>query len=156
MNNEEWIALYKTIPEDIIPAMVIQLVNGTDICLDTIIHYQPQYLVARGRLGGTTDESRGFFIPYDQMIMLRWEKLVKLRDMQEVAGLERTAKLSILEAEADARDNPPEATPTAPVPAATPAAEQAAPAGMDTKTILEKIRAMRSAGSPGGPKPGGK
>ena len=161
MKNEQWVSLFQSFPELTHPQLVVQLQTGVEICIDSIVLLTPYMIVIRGRLGGTTDEGRGYFIPYEQLAALRWEKALKLADLQRLLNIEVTATASSLDDEADARENAarnPE--PLAPSDTAGEAGDSAtitaAPNPNDTKSILEKIRAMRASGGPPNPKGGNK
>jgi len=161
MKNEEWIALLRGVPEDVHPALVLQLLNGTEVCLDTVVEYLPQYFAFRGRMGGTTDEGRAFFIPWQQILFIRWEGLHKLAEIQRLCGVTVTATSSFLENEAlgISTSPPPAPTPQDSVPAQVIETSTATPnpnALMDTKSILEKIRAMRAGTTQPAPRPRGK
>src|SRR5262249_50500543 len=71
MTNQEWIDMLKVIPEEDQNTLVVVLQNGAEVNIDTFIRFESNYVIIRGRVGGTTDEGRAFFIPYDQMLYFR-------------------------------------------------------------------------------------
>jgi hypothetical protein len=86
MTAAEWIDMLRLIPDPEHGKLVIVLLNGTELCIDTIIRYEDAFLVLRGRQGGTIEEARGFFVPYDQMLCLRLDRIVKVEEIEEFFG----------------------------------------------------------------------
>ena len=60
MTSTEWIATLRLIPEADQGKLVIVLSNGTELCVDSLYRYEANFLVLRGRTGGTIDEARIF------------------------------------------------------------------------------------------------
>ena len=59
---------------------MIVLQTGSELCVDTLVEFERTFLVLRGRVGGTIEEARAFFVPYDQMLCLRLERIVRWRN----------------------------------------------------------------------------
>ena len=133
MIAEDWIDALGLIPEAEHSKLVIVLQNGTELCVDTIIRYEPHFLVLRGRQGGTIEESRGFFVPYDQMLCLRLDRIVKVEEIQEYFGTTTASVAPIPSREmpiVPASESP---TPTVPTDPA-----------IASRLLLERIRQMRA------------
>ena len=100
--------------------------------MDTIVRFEEQFLVLRGRQGGTVEEARGFFVPYDQMLCLRLDRIVKVEEMQEFFGpTESTLTPAARETPLVPPSNQP--TPTVPTDPA-----------VASRLLLERIRAVRA------------
>jgi hypothetical protein len=132
MTSAEWIDMLRVLPEAEHGKLVIVLRNGTELCVDTIVRFEDEYLVMRGRQGGTVEEARGFFVPYDQMLCLRLDRITKVEELNGFYG--------------DAADAAPAALSdsgrlTRPAPAGAPAPTDPAAA---SKLLLEKIRQARA------------
>ena len=84
MSNSEWIELFRLVPEHEHNKLVIVFQSGMEICVDTLVRFEKQFAVMRGRMAGTIEESRGFFVPYEQMLCLRLERVVKSEELQEI------------------------------------------------------------------------
>src|SRR5262245_8464673 len=84
MTNQEWIEMLRVIPADDQNQLVLVLQNGCEVSIDTLYRFEPNFLVTRGRVGGTTDEGRGFFIPYDQMLYFRIERVTNLAELKDI------------------------------------------------------------------------
>jgi hypothetical protein len=86
MTNREWIEAFELFPVEQHNQLVITLQNGTDLVVETLFRFEPNFLVMRGRQGGNVDESRAFFVPYSQMLYLRLERIVKLKELYALFG----------------------------------------------------------------------
>ena len=84
MTNVDWIQLFRRIPEAEHGKLAIVLNTGAEVYVDAPFRYEDAFLVLRGRLAGSTDESRGFVIPYSQILCLRIERVVKVEELQEI------------------------------------------------------------------------
>ncbi|HEX3147408.1 MAG TPA: hypothetical protein VHR66_04950 [Gemmataceae bacterium] len=82
MTAAHWIETLRLIPEVEHGKLVIVMQNGTELCIDTIVSFEPQFIVIRGRQGGTIEEARGFIVPYDQFLCLRIERAVKVEELK--------------------------------------------------------------------------
>jgi hypothetical protein len=135
MLNPEWIDVFRLIPPEEHTKLIIALQNGTELSVDTLIRFEPHFLLMRGRVAGTIDEARGFFVPYSQMLYVRLERVVSVEEMdamfphqiiplaEEVKGAHETAVL------------PPSERPTPTVPTDPATA---------SRLLMERIRAMRA------------
>jgi len=130
MTAAEWIDMLRLIPEEEHGKLVIVLLNGTELCVDTIIRYEDPFLVLRGRQGGTIEEARGFFVPYDQMLCLRLDRIVKVEEIEEFFG-PATASMTPVP-----RDIPLPPNAPAPMVPTDPA--------VASRLLLERIRAVRA------------
>jgi hypothetical protein len=132
MTSAEWIDMFQLVPEGE-QKLVIILQNGNELCVDTIVRFEPSFLVLRGRTGGSIDESRGFFVPYNQITCLRLDRELKIEDLHLLFGADADA--------AKAADTPvarsEKPTPIAPT---DPAAA--------SRLLLERIRATRANADP--------
>jgi hypothetical protein len=139
MLNEEWIEMFRVLPPEIHNQIVVVLQNGSELSIDTFFRFEPKFLVARGRVAGTTDENRAFFVPYNQMLYYRIERIMKLEELEEIF-LNRS-------------ETPPE-TELMPVPAvaAVAAITNGVASAVDPtatrNALLERIRAARAGQAP--------
>ena len=137
MTAEDWIDVIRLIPEVEHVKLAVILQNGTELCVDTIIRYERQFLVLRGRQGGTIEESRAFFVPYDQMLCLRLDRVVKVEEIQEFFGTPSETLMPTPSREA------------AIVPAANiPTANVPTDPAVASRLLLERIRQMRANSAP--------
>src|SRR5262245_52996825 len=134
MTNADWIHLLHRIPEVEHPKLVFVLQNGAELCVETLFRLDESCAVIRGRFAGVTDELRGFFVPYDQILCLRLDRVVRAEDIDEFFPNDQIPpgrKSGSLETPIV----PPSERPTPTVPADPAAA---------SKLLLERIRAVRA------------
>jgi hypothetical protein len=139
MTNQDWIEMLKVFPQEEHNTLVIVLQNGAEVNVDTLFRFEPNFLVMRGRVGGNVDEGRGFFIPYNQMLYFRIERVTNIAELRD-----------IMDGSSFRRNMPEEETfptaepelPVAPVPVEGPAAVTDATANRNA--LLARIRAART------------
>jgi hypothetical protein len=137
MLNQEWIDMFRVIPPEHHNQIVVVLQNGSEISIDTFFRFEPNFLLARGRVSGTTDENRAFFVPYNQMLYFRIERIMKLEELEEFL-INRT------EAAPEA-----EQAPVVPIPAPSANGGSSAVDPNSTRNaLLERIRAARATQGP--------
>jgi hypothetical protein len=139
MTRDEWMTMFRNFPEEEHNKLVLVLQNNAEISIDTVFRFEQYFLVVRGRTGGTIDEARGFFIPYEQMIYVRFERIMKL---EELEAMFKKAEEAIVA--------PPPVTETPAPQTTTPLnlPRPALPAPTDptaaSRLLLERIRATRT------------
>ena len=129
MTSDDWINTLQLIPQMEHPRLIIMLLNGTELCVDAIVRYEPEFLVIRGRVAGQVEESRGFFVPFRQFLCLRLDRVMKSEELQAfftADGLPATIDIP----ETPESAQPAQAVPTDPA--------------IASKLLLERIRAVRA------------
>jgi hypothetical protein len=156
MNPAAWEALLRHIRPEIHEKLMLVTASGTEITIQTIVRIEREFVVLKGRLAGTQDAGRIFFLPYAAIDYFGSQKVVKDVEFTEWFGN------LVIPTSAQPETRPAAAAPAgaavapaAPDPAAAEAepAPPAAPSG-NSKTVnpvvksavLEKFRA-RSKGS---------
>lgn len=86
MRREDCIEMFKRIPEVYHPQINLVLRNHFVLSVDVVVRYEPTYLVFRGREGGTTDEGRAFFVPYEEVGYIRLERVVRVGELKQMYG----------------------------------------------------------------------
>ena len=150
MRREECVEMFKRVPERYHPQVNIVMRNQAVVSVDVAVRFEPLYLFVRGREGGTTDEGRAFFIPYEEIAYLRIERVLKLSEMkamfgetgyidvEDVLGQEAVADAAAADAARelllDTQTPPPTSSPLAPLD----------PAAIAKQNLLDRIRAARA------------
>jgi hypothetical protein len=60
--------------------LAFKTLGGTEVALQTILRIDHEFFVMKGRLAGTQDAGRVFFIPYNQIDHLYYQKEVRDSD----------------------------------------------------------------------------
>lgn len=155
--------LGKMSPRDL-TLTVLTLATGGTITIDSVIRAEKEYLILRGREGGSTDEARGFFLPYDQVTTIKLDRVIKGSEILRMYGedipeeldrmLDPTTAVGAMSAAdtaasaaAGAKPGPGGAAPAGSVPAMDPAA-------IAKQNLLERIRAARTSAGTAATLPG--
>jgi hypothetical protein len=163
MQRDDCVDLFNRIPERYHAQVNLVLRGQGLITVDTVIRFEPTYVVLRGRESGTSDENRAFFVPYEEIAYLRVERALKIGDLKKMFGetdyvdnedaLEKAAKAEL---ELSEMDTPTESIDAeTPPPKATPLTHQD-PVQIARQNLLERIRATRANAAGASGKFGGK
>ena len=140
--NETWIELIRRIPADLHDNLALGLTTGAEVVMQRVVRLDPEFMVIRGRLSGTTDTGRVLMVPYVQLTYVAIAR--DLKDA-EVAAI-FTAGAPVAAGDMPVLAAQPAAPEPAPAEAATPgepAAAANAPAKVEQpnkKALLEKLR----------------
>ena len=147
MHNPAWVKLLSHIPASEHAKLMLVTTSGTEITIQCLLRLDPECLALRGRLSGSTDAGRVFFVPYSHIDYFGFQQPLKEAEFHELFS-----KLDLL--------GPPAAdlaTPAPPVEAQeppahisanpTPVAPSRGPLTIKSK-VLEKFRS-RTPTNPG-------
>jgi hypothetical protein len=162
MQSTAWISLIRQIPETHHEKLMLVTTAGVEICINSFVVLGEEFVLLRGRLSGTTDTGRAFFLPYNQINYLGYQIPVNEADLRRMMGApvpepQAAAKAPEPAPEPAAVAPPPEAfTPPAPPteepPEKTAPVEPPKPAARTTpmakNALLERLRARSNAGAP--------
>jgi hypothetical protein len=144
MRREECVELFKRIPETYHPQVNLVLRNQFVLSVDVVVRFEPTYLAFRGREGGTTDEGRGFFVPYEEIAYIRLERVVRLGEMKLMYGetgfVDAEDRLSTPEQKESEETLAVDTKTPLPVPTTMPQD----PASIAKQNLLDRIRATRA------------
>ena len=151
MQRDDVCEVLKKIPDTDLTKVVLVLRYNAAITIDVLARLEEDYIVLRGRENGTNDEGRAFFIPFEDILFIRLDRVVTLGEMKGwygekmAEGTERT-ELPTTASEAKAAEKKSPTSPLTTTPAPAPAMD---PAGIAKQNLLARIRAVRS-GAPVG------
>lgn len=86
MTSTDWIDLLRMIPINQHKQLMIVTRAGLELNIELILRVDPEYLVFRGRMTGSTDEGRGFFFPFDEILCIYLNRTVQVQEMAEMFG----------------------------------------------------------------------
>ena len=146
MRRDDVCEVLKKIPEVDLTKVVLVLRYGAAITVDVIARIEEDYLVIRGRENGTNDEGRAFFVPFDDILFLRLDRIVTLGEMkgwygEKMAAGSEKGELPTTASEAKAAEKNAASPALTSTPAPAPAMD---PAGIAKQNLLARIRAVRS------------
>ncbi len=141
MKREDLIDIFSRIPEHDHSRVHMMLRTGNFLNVDTMLRYEPTYVLFRGREAGNQDESRGFFVPYEDVVFLKLERIVTLDEMDKIyadrpAGIKRVTRET---ASDTLSETPAPSLQSAPV----------NPAEIAKQNLLDRIRAAKSVATNG-------
>src|SRR5438128_12458692 len=86
MQSRTWIKLLQRIPADKHEMLAITTSSGTEVSIQMVLRLEEDFVLIKGRLSGTTDLGRVFFIPYDQINFLGVTKEVRESEISALLG----------------------------------------------------------------------
>jgi hypothetical protein len=86
MQSAAWVPLLKLVPPELQDNLNLVTTAQREIAVQWFAQFADDYLVLRGRLGGTTDQDRVFVVPYDQICYLGFSRPVKDEVLQRIFG----------------------------------------------------------------------
>jgi hypothetical protein len=161
MQHATWIGLLHLIPRERHDALVVVTTIGIEITLQAIFRIEPEYVVVRGRLAGSLEAGRVFFLPYDQINFLGFHKEMTEAQIQALYGVPVAGAADGSETPAAPAEEaaPPAAVPLEPSPTPSQLAAQQTPPPDPTRAPIRSpllgktrlIERLRARGQPGAP-----
>ncbi len=150
MRAEDWIELLKKIPVEDHETLTAATTLGVEIAFQQVLQVNEQFVLVRGRLGGTTDAGRVFCIPWDRLLYLCLTRPMTDMRLAELFGpLLSPPRPDLLAAatQPEAAMLQPEPTPVTPMPV-----EQATPFKPGAAaTLRERLRLRMPGAAPAKP-----
>lgn len=142
MHRADVLEILEKIPAEDLGKTILALRGGGGITIDSIARTEDDYLIVRGREAGTNDEGRGFFVPYDEILFVKLDRIVSIYEVKKLYGEKVEAPISVFDV--PAADGKPADAKAEPAPA--PAQD---PAAIAKQNLLARIRAARSIATKG-------
>ena len=86
MDNLAWVAILQAIPADKMNQFTIVISGNTEITLQSVLRFDRDFAVFKGRLSGSQDAGRVFFVPYHHIIELGTLYPIKDEDYEAIFG----------------------------------------------------------------------
>ncbi len=151
MQNEMWAWLLRQVPADQHNQLMIVTGSGTEIAVQALLRVEGDFVAIKGRLAGSQDAGRVYFIPYANVDYFGLQRDVKETEFDAMFG---AGSLSASVPAAAATVAAPAAPPT-PAPAAPLTAEVPVSTSVSNKTplplkseVLERFRSRIATASP--------
>jgi hypothetical protein len=136
MHNTAWVKLLRHIPASEQAKLMMVTTSGIEIAIQSFLRIDPECLALRGRLAGSTDGGRVFFVPYAHIDYVGFQQPLKESEFQELFGNLEALGATLPSAAVAAP--PPPTNPVAPV-APTQVTPSRNPSTIKS-TVLEKFR----------------
>ena len=153
MRREDCLDIFQRLPENLHGCVNLVLRNQFSIAVDAVARFEPHYLVLRGREAGSTDEGRGFFVPYEEIAYIRIERLVKVGELKRYYGEAGYLDKEDLPDSTDSSTAPASTATTDAAPVAGPLLASGDPAAIARQNLLERLRSRTQLGGTTGKLP---
>jgi hypothetical protein len=84
MHNAAWVKLLSHIPASEQSKLMLVTTSGTEITIQCLLRLDPECLALRGRLSGSTDAGRVFFVPYSHIDYFGFQQPLKEVEFHEL------------------------------------------------------------------------
>jgi hypothetical protein len=86
MQADVWKAILRRVPAAQIDNLMLMTAQGTEINAQALLRMEEDYLVLRGRLAGSNDGDRVFFVPYEHLDYIGFQRPLTGTQLQAVFG----------------------------------------------------------------------
>jgi hypothetical protein len=86
MHSNAWVQLLQQIPPQLREQLMIVTAAGIEISVNSIMRIDHEFVAFRGRLSGSQDQGRLFFLPYRNIDYVGFQREVKDDQYQECFG----------------------------------------------------------------------
>ncbi len=86
MHNAAWVKLLQHIPLSEQAKLMLVTASGTEITIQCLLRIDPECLALKGRLAGSQDAGRVFFVPYAHIDYFGFQQPLKESDFHELFG----------------------------------------------------------------------
>jgi hypothetical protein len=83
MHASGWVTLIQKLPLELQDGLSVVTASGVEIIINQVLRLDEEFLVLRGRLSGSIDNGRIYFVPYDQMNCLIYNRMAKAHEVQQ-------------------------------------------------------------------------
>lgn len=86
MHNSAWIELLQRLTPEQQAQLVLTTHTGTELYIQSLFRIEPEFLVIRGRMGGSSDLGKTYFVPFDQIQYLGFREDLKEEVVHAIFG----------------------------------------------------------------------
>jgi hypothetical protein len=84
MHNAAWVKLLSHIPASEQSKLMLVTTSGAEITIQCFLRLDPECLALRGRLAGSTEAGRVFFVPYTHIDYLGFQQPLKEAEFHDI------------------------------------------------------------------------
>jgi hypothetical protein len=81
-----WLNLFRRLPPEHHDNFMVVTTVGTEIAIQSILRVEEEWLILRGRIAGSSDAGRIFFVPYSQINFAGFQKALKEEEYDAIMG----------------------------------------------------------------------
>lgn len=86
MLGPAWIALLRRIPASYHDGLAVTLVTGAEIIVQSLLRLEPDFVILRGRMAGSTDPARVVVLPFNQIVNVAFLKRMLEAEVATIFG----------------------------------------------------------------------
>jgi len=86
MQGAGWIDLIRRIPAKMRDSLCFATVNGSEIMSQDILRLDREFVLMRGRMAGSQEVGKIIILPYDQIVNIAVNRILKDEDVQNIFG----------------------------------------------------------------------
>jgi hypothetical protein len=86
MHSSVWVTLLRHVPAEQHNQLVVVTTTGTEIALQTILRIENEFVIIRGRLAGSQEAGRVFFLPFERIEYLAFQLALKESEFNDLFG----------------------------------------------------------------------
>jgi hypothetical protein len=87
MQNDMWAWLLRCVPVEQYNQLMIVTASGTEIAVQTLLRVEADFIAIKGRLAGSQDAGRVFFIPYANIEYFGFQRDVRETEFDAMFGI---------------------------------------------------------------------
>src|SRR5262245_44862075 len=77
MQSSHWIALLKKLPDEVHNQLSVVTEGGSELLIQTVLQMEGEWLLIKGRMAACQDTGRLYYVPYDRIDYIGFNRLVK-------------------------------------------------------------------------------
>jgi hypothetical protein len=86
MHSTAWVTIFQQVPASENGNLMLVTSVGIEIAIQCVLRIDREFVALKGRVAGSQDAGRVFFIPYDQIVYFGFQQAVKESDFHEMFG----------------------------------------------------------------------
>jgi hypothetical protein len=142
MNNAAWMELFQLVPAHLRHKVMLMTRTGVELAVQEFLRLEETYILIRGRVAGTSDTGRVFFVPYEQVCYAGFSHQMKREEVEAIYGDRPPAAVLAPLDKPEAAEAPAEMAGEAPAEEAP--AERPKPAPLSAPKKSELLQRLRS------------
>jgi hypothetical protein len=81
-----WLNLFRRLPPEQHNNFMVVTTTGTEIAIQNVMRIEEEWIIVRGRIAGSSDAGRVFYVPYSQIDFAGFQKALKEEEYDAIMG----------------------------------------------------------------------